>query len=171
MQNHPFRDGDEHVRQRLFSHCHERHSVLVSGLGTEGSDPEAGVPCALGDRRALGLRHSGFFAYRDLLHGEDCGRGEAVSPGLPGRPVVAGPVPPAEDPGGLRVSDADRHHVLPAAAALRPPAQHEQQPGEAEVPGDPVSHHRRPLLLHLLDAQPSHHLLGRVGEIQRGQLG
>ncbi len=171
VQDHPLRDGDEHVRQRVFPHRHERHPLLVGGLGAEGPDPAAGVPGALGDRRALGLRHGGIFAHRYFLHGEERGRREAVPAGLPGWPVVAGAVPPPEDPGGLCVPHADCHRVLPAAAALRPPAQHEQQPGEAEVQGDPLGHHRRPLLLHLLDAQPRHHLLGRPGEIQRGQLG
>lgn len=125
----------------------------------------------MGVRHHLDAGHPGHRANADILRRDQRHGRKTLSAEVPRRPVLVGPLPHPEDPGGIRGANVHRVHQLHHAAALHPKPEHEDQQPEAEVPGHQVGHHRRVVLLLVLDAQPGHHIVERVGQAERRQLG
>ncbi len=158
-------DRDERVRERLLPHRYERDALLFSCVRAQGPNAQQALLCEAGQRASVAPSHRCVGSHGDLLHGELDQRRQAVPPALPQRPALARSLSPAEDPSGVCVSDAHHRRVLPSPVAPHSHAEHEQQPPQAQVQSNQIRHDRGLVLLHMLAAQPRHHLLGSPGQV------
>lgn len=125
----------------------------------------------------MGLRHHldssdlGHCANPDFLNRwKRIGR-ETLPAEVPRGAVLVSSLSHPENPGGVRHADVHRVRQLHDAAAFYPETEHENKQPQAQIPRDKIHHHRRVVILPVLDAKPRHHLLERVGQTQRCQLG
>lgn len=71
----------------------------------------------------------------------------------------------------IRNANVHRVHQLHHAAAFRPQSEYENKQPQAEIPGHKIYHHRRVVLLLVLDAKPCHHPVECAGQTKHCKLG
>lgn len=96
---------------------------------------------------------------------------ETLPSEVPRRAVLVSSLSHPENPRGIRHANVNRVHQLHAAAAFYPETKHENTQPQAQIPRDKIHHHRRSVILPVLDAKPRRHLVECVGQTQRCQLG
>ena len=171
VQNHPVGHSDEHVRQRVFPHCHECDPLLLGGLGSEEQNRAPLLLHEVDLRDYLDTGDCGNCAHVDFLNRQQRNRRETLSAAVSRGSVLAGSLSHSENSCRFRVADVHRVHQLHHAAAVRPQPEYENKQPQTEISSYKIHHYCRAVLLRVLDAEPRHHFVERAGQTERCKLG
>lgn len=125
----------------------------------------------MGLRVLVGARYGRHRANVYFLHGDQCGRREALFAEVSCGTILASFLPFAKNNGRFCSAHVDPFHILFVASELCEKAQYEKHSLTAQDPGHQIHHGGHSLVLPLLDAEPRHYILGCSGQVERDSMG